>query len=135
MRTALNSCLGIAACAGVAVLLSKFLGDNADARLAAPAICLQVVIAATLYWGRMAGLVGAVAATVIFELLLFPPLGRFAVNDPTERAVLIFFQLAAIGIVLMSPGSSRAGSLLRTRPRHKPSGASIRQLIRQRDLR
>jgi|HubBroStandDraft_6_1064221.scaffolds.fasta_scaffold36984_3 K+-sensing histidine kinase KdpD len=135
MRTVLNSCLGISACAGVAVLLSMFLGDSTDARLVAPSICLQVVIAATLYWGRMAGLIGAVAATVIFELLLFPPLGRFAVSDPTERAVLISFQLAAIGVVLMSPRSPGSGSLLRTRPRHKPSGAFVRELIRQRDSR
>ncbi len=133
MRAALNSCLGIAACAGVAVLLSMFLGDKTDARLAAPAICLQVVIAATLYWGRMAGLIGAVAATVIFELVLFPPFGSFAVHDPTERAVLIFFQLVAIGVVLLSPPSSGVGRLLRTRPRHRLSGASIRQLKRQRD--
>lgn len=134
MRTTLKSCLGIAACAGVAALLSMSLGESTDARLAAPAICLQVVIAATLYWGRMAGLIGAVAATVIFDVLLFPPLGSFTVSDPTERTVLIFFQLAAVGVVLMSPRSS-AGSPLRTWPRHKPSISSIRQLIRQRDAR
>jgi K+-sensing histidine kinase KdpD len=135
MRIALNSGLGIAACAGAAVLLSMFLGSSTDARLAAPAICLQVVIAATLYWGRMAGLIGAVAATVIFQLLLFPPLGSLTIHDPTERTVLIFFQLVAIGVVLMSPRSSGFGRQLRTWMRHKLSGASLRQLIRQRDSR
>ena len=103
MHVALKSVFGIGACAGVAVLLSMFLDDSPDARLAAPAICLQVVIAATLYWGRLAGLIGSVIATLTFETLLFPPVGSFVVPDPTERTMLILFQLSAIGVVLLSP--------------------------------
>ena len=103
MRIPLNLCLGVGACAGVALLLSLFLYDSADARLAAPAICLQMVIAASLYWGRLAGLIGSVIATLTFQVLLFPPLGSFAVPDPTERAILILFQLSAIAVVLLSP--------------------------------
>lgn len=103
MHVARKSYLGIGACACVALLLSLFLYDSADARLAAPAICLQMVIAASLYWGRLAGFIGSVIATLTFETLLFPPVGSFVVPDPTERAVLILFQLSAIGVVLLSP--------------------------------
>jgi K+-sensing histidine kinase KdpD len=71
MRTKLKPLFGIVACAGTAVLLTIFLKDGADVRPAAPAICLQAVIFASVYWGRVSGVIGSIAASLTFDIFCF----------------------------------------------------------------
>jgi K+-sensing histidine kinase KdpD len=132
LRIALKSLLGVAFCAGTALLLSIFLNDSsADIRLAAPAICLQAVIVTSLYWGRLPGFVGAVTASLTFAIWLFPPIGSLAVHNPRDRMMLILFQLSALGVVWMSPRQSSRE--MRRRIRLKQAGASVYQLVKERD--
>jgi K+-sensing histidine kinase KdpD len=131
LRIALKSLLGIGLCTGTAVLLSIFLNDSsADIRLAAPAICLQAVIVTSLCWGRLPGLIGAVTASLTFAIWLFPPIGSIAVHDPTDRIMLILFQVSALGVVWMSPRHSPG----RMRKRFRGSRA-VHPLVKQRESR
>ncbi len=106
VRETLKSLAGIAACTVTAALLSLFLRDGATIRLAAPLICIQVVILTALCGGRWPALIGAVMAGFTFALLLYPPYGSLWVHDPGERIVLTIFQLIALGITQISPRSS-----------------------------
>lgn len=127
MRTNLKSLLGIAACVGTAVLLTVFLKDGADIRPAAPAICLQVVIFASVYWGRLSGIIGSITASLTFDIFLFPPIGSIAIRDPIELAMLTLFQLAALGVFLISPRNSCSELWVSFRRRPATLKASVRQ--------
>lgn len=94
---------GIAACAATAALLTTYLRDVGTIRLAAPAICLQVVIATALLAGRIPALIGALLADLMFALWLFPPYGTAWVSDPTERVVLTLFLIASLVITMILP--------------------------------
>jgi len=71
--------------------------------VAAPMICLQAVIVAALFWGRVPGFVGALAAGLTFAIWLFPPIGSLAIQNPADRIILLLFQLAGLGVVFLSP--------------------------------
>jgi K+-sensing histidine kinase KdpD len=116
MRINLKSLFGIAACVGTAVLLTIFLKDGGDVRPVAPAICLQAVIFASVYWGRLSGIIGSVTASLTFDIFLFPPIGSFVIQNPTERVMLTLFQLAALGVFLISPRNSCSDMWGRLRP-------------------
>jgi|SRR6516164_6922335 K+-sensing histidine kinase KdpD len=95
--------LGIGICVGVAVLLCRLLSDSADSRFIAPALALQAVIVAALSFGRISALIGSVAASLIFILFLFPPLGSMVIRDRVEMTMLLLFQAASIVIAVISP--------------------------------
>jgi K+-sensing histidine kinase KdpD len=133
MRTNLKSFFGITACVGTAVLLTIFLRDGEDVRPAAPAICLQAVIFASVYWGRLSGIIGSVSASLTFDIFLFPPIGSMAIRDPLERAMLMLFQLAALGVFLISPRNSCIEMGRRIRPRRGDLDASVRRFLKWRD--
>lgn len=110
MRSVLNSIVGIVACAGTAALLSVFLSDShGEIKLAGPIICLMAVIATSVLLGRLAGLFGSAAATLMLALFLFPPVGSFVVNDHSSRTVLLVTQFAAIFVVIVSPSAKSLG--------------------------
>lgn len=127
MRTSLKSIFGIAACAGTAVLLTICLKDGEDIRPAAPAICLQAVIFVSVYWGRFSGIIGSIAASLTFDIFLFPPIGSMAIHDPTERFMLTLFQLAALGVFLVSPRNSCSEMWVSIRPRPATLKTSVRR--------
>lgn len=80
--------------------------------MSAPIICLQTVILASLFWGRLSGLVGGLSASLTFAIWLFPPVGSLAIHDPVDRIMMAVFLLSAFIIVLLSPNrSSRVVSL------------------------
>ncbi len=111
-RNAFSAVLGAGFCAGVAALLCAFTNDGWEFRLSAPIICLQSIILASLFWGRLSGLAGGILAGLTFAIWLFPPVGRLAVDNPMDRMMLLFFGLGALVIVLLSPtGTSRSGPL------------------------
>jgi K+-sensing histidine kinase KdpD len=74
-------------------------------RMAAVLICLQAVIVVSLFWGRVPGIVGAFSAGMIFYVWLFPPVGTLVIEHPSDRLILLLFQLAGLGIVFLSPRS------------------------------
>lgn len=74
--------------------------------MSAPVICLQTVILASLFWGRLSGLAGGLFASLTFAIWLFPPIGSLAIHDPVDRIMLVIFLLSAFVIVLLSPHKS-----------------------------
>jgi K+-sensing histidine kinase KdpD len=127
MRTNLKLLFGIAACVGTAVLLTIFLKDGEDVRPAAPAICLQAVIFASVYWGRLSGIIGSITASLTFDIFLFPPIGSMAIHDPIERVMLTLFQLAALGVFFISPRNSCSEMWVSIRPRRTRLKTSVRR--------
>lgn len=105
MRFTLKTLAGIAVCAATAASLTLLLRDGANIRLAAPVICIQTVIIAAMFWGRLSALIGAVVAGLTFALWLFPPYGHLWITDPSERITLTLFELAALCVIVLAPPS------------------------------
>ncbi len=133
MRPSLKCSLGVAVCAATAVVLCVFLNDSADLRLVAPAVCLQVVIVASLHWGRLSGLVGAVLSGLIMGVFLFPPIGSLAIHDAMERLMLTGFVAGSLFVALIVPRDSRRELATRTRTLRAAAGVLFRPLKRLRD--
>lgn len=109
MRPAVKFIAGMAVCPAAAVFLTFYLRGGDTIKLAAPAICLQIVIVTALFLGRVPAMIGAVLAGFTFALLLYPPYGSLWIHDPTERIVITLFQLVALIVALVSPRKSRFG--------------------------
>jgi K+-sensing histidine kinase KdpD len=60
-------------------------------------------MASSFLWGRAAAILGAAAATLIFDLFLFPPVGHIYVSDPVERLALVLLAWSAVVAALMTP--------------------------------
>jgi K+-sensing histidine kinase KdpD len=103
VRVTLKNIAGTAVCAATALSLTLFLRDGTTIRLAAPVICIQVIIITALFSGRLSALIGAILAGVTFALLLYPPYGHLWIHDPAERITLTLFELAALCVVRLSP--------------------------------
>ena len=102
MRTMQKSLCGIVFCLCAALVLSFVLRDP-DTRLAAPILCTFAVMASSILWGRAAAILGAAAATLTFDLFLFPPIGHVYVSDPVERLALALLVWSALVACLMAP--------------------------------
>ena len=79
-------------------------------------IGLQAVIVASLLWGRLPGFVGAVSASLIFYIWLFPPIGTLVIQNSVDIIILLLFQLACLGIVFLSPRTPVRVTTLGGRP-------------------
>jgi K+-sensing histidine kinase KdpD len=101
----LKGSVGVGCCVLTAVLLSVYLKDAENIRFVAPVLCLQVVLLVSVKWGRAAGLIGSLLATLIFAIFLFPPVGSFAIHDPAEGTMLL---LLIAGTVCVSALVSRS---------------------------
>ena len=97
-----KSLRGIVFCMGAAAVLSLVMRDP-DTRLAAPILCTFAVIASAFLWGRAAAILGGAAATLTFDLFLFPPIGSIRVSDPAERLALALLAWSALVASLMTP--------------------------------
>lgn len=86
-------------------MLCALMNSGWEFRVAAPMICLQVVIVVSLFWGRIPGIVGALSAGMIFYVWLFPPVGTLVLENPSDGLILFLFQLAGFAIVLLSPSA------------------------------
>ena len=102
MHNKQKSLCGIVFCIGAAAVLSFVMRDP-DTRLAAPILCTFAVMASSFLWGRAAAILGAAAATLTFDLFLFPPIGSIRVSDPVERLALALLALSAVVASLMTP--------------------------------
>jgi K+-sensing histidine kinase KdpD len=103
MNAKLRPWVGIGICIAAATLLCVLLKNSADTRFVAPAVSLQAVILAALFFGGRSALIGSVATSLILMLFLFPPRGSVFIRDPLETAMLVLFQAASIVIAVMSP--------------------------------
>ena len=101
-RMKLKTLFATAFCAGGAAWLS-FVLRGSDDRLLAPTLFAVVVAAAGLLWGRASALLGGVASVLVFDLLLFPPIGSIRVSDPIERMSLVLLGWAAILLWVVIP--------------------------------
>ena len=107
MRPSLKPVIGVAICSSAALLLSQLLNEGKETRLAAPAMCLLVVIVTTIYLGRLAGILGAAAASCILAIFLYSPIGSLYVQEHAARIMLNLFLIGAVTVVLLVP--RRAG--------------------------
>lgn len=108
MRITLRSMAGIAVCTLAAVVLTVLLKDGGTMSLAAPVICIQVVIITALWLGRWPALIGAVIAGLMFKIWLYPPFDSLWIHDPAQRIVLTIFQLTAVAVAVISPRKARS---------------------------
>ena len=106
MSNALKPWLGASLCVSTALLLSAFLRDSANVRFVAPIICLQIVVLVSLLCGRLSGLIGALMSSLVFAFFLFPPVGHFAIRDPTELLMLLLFLLCTVCVFCLMPHRS-----------------------------
>jgi K+-sensing histidine kinase KdpD len=67
-------------------------------------------MASSFLWGRAAAIFGAAAATLTFDLFLFPPIGSIRVSDPVERLALALLAWSAVVASLMTPPNPTAAS-------------------------
>jgi len=72
-----------------------------ELKLAAPLICILAVLVTLELWGRLAAISGAVAASVIFDLLLFPPFGSIRVNAVEEQLALVVLLWAGLALTAL----------------------------------
>lgn len=94
--------LAVLACAGLAAFLSLFFRGY-GLRLAVPVMFLLVIITIAQLFHRLATVLVAIAACLIFALVLFEPYGSLAVRDASDRLVLTGFALCAFAAVFFSP--------------------------------
>ena len=140
----LRNLAGIAVCAATAALLTLLLRDGTAIRLAAPAVCIQVVIVTALFLGRTAAFMGAILAGITFALWLYPPYGHLWIHDPGERVMLTLFEVFALCVVRLAPprhsraalqhagsfqGLHNLGFNFRRRPRFKVLDAQHRDSV------
>jgi K+-sensing histidine kinase KdpD len=85
------------ACAAAAGVLSVFFKSSAS-RALLPLVCLVLIVVVAMRYGARAGIIGSVLATVVFAFSLFPPLGQFRIDDPTERANVVWMFLGGISL-------------------------------------
>ena len=130
VRITLRTLVGTLVCAATAGLLTLLLRDGATIRLAAPAICIQVVVVTALFLGRTAAFIGAILAGITFALWLYPPYGHLWIHDPGERIMLTLFEVFALCVALIAPPRpSRAAVYSRS---SSPGLHSLRLYVRRR---
>lgn len=120
---------GVAISSAAAVLLCLILDGGRETRLAAPAVCLLVVILTSIYLGRLAGIFGAVAASCILAIFLYSPVGTLYVEEHAARMMLNLFLIAAIGVAWLVPRRSSHEGERRAAPRKRMAPALKRDQV------
>jgi K+-sensing histidine kinase KdpD len=123
---------GVGICTVAALLLCFFLDEGRDLRLAAPAMCLLVVIVTSIYLGRLAGVFGAVAASCVLAVLLYSPFGTLYVEEHAARMMLNFLLIGAVGVALLVPRRPSRNGAARP-PRRRDGSRQIPPLLSRHD--
>jgi K+-sensing histidine kinase KdpD len=98
--------VGGAICAAAALLISLLATGHAWQRFV-PLFFLVVLIVIAGFFGTRAGILGTVAAALIFGIFLLSPLGRMQVANDTARVNLGWMLLIGIGFsFLFAPPTS-----------------------------
>ncbi|HEX6805045.1 MAG TPA: DUF4118 domain-containing protein [Terriglobales bacterium] len=114
------SLIGALCCATAAVCLTLLL-DETRIEPFLPLLFLIIIVALAVRFGNLAGILGTVAAALIFELYLFEPKWSFAIANPVSKRTLILMLI--VGIVLSdlfgayAPLGSKRSPVLRDRHR------------------
>ncbi len=131
MRANLRPVVGIAMCASAAMVLSVFLDGSRDTRLAAPPMCLLVVIVTTIYLGRMAGILGAAAASCVLAVFLYSPFGNLYVEEHAARTMLNLFLIGALAVALLVPPRNVPDTAAKRLPMRSSRPRSIPPLVKR----
>jgi hypothetical protein len=57
----------------------------------------------TIYFGRMAGILGAAAASIVLAVFLYSPMGSLYVEEHAARTMLNLFLMGAVAVVFLVP--------------------------------
>ncbi len=108
--TFIRPLLGVLLCAAAAAVSVALFGRRPGSAWL-PLVFLAVVFAIAVRVGALVGVVGTLAGILVFAYLLFPPLGRLAVEDAGARTNLGWMLLGGVVIsFLLAPGQQ---------PRHR----------------
>ena len=94
---------GVVLCGAAAVFLCLFMDQGRESRLAAPAMCLLVVIVTAIYLGRLAGIFGAATASCILAMFMYSPFGSLYVEEHAARMMLNLLLVGAVAVTLLVP--------------------------------
>ena len=101
VRAKVKPVIGVVVCTLAAVLLTMFLNGSREMRLAAPPMCLLVVIVTTIYFGRWAGILGAISASCVLAVFLYSPIGTLYVEERAARTMLNLFLIGALAVAFL----------------------------------
>src|SRR5215469_5224268 len=104
-------------CSALALALSLFFRDAAAKRVV-PAIFLLALVAVAYLFGRLASLLAAIAAVLIFAVFLFEPYGSLAVDKATDRVELLCFAVFALVMICFPPQTSTLRKLAQKQFKH-----------------
>ncbi len=100
----LRPLIGVLLCAGSAAASVALFGRRPSS-VWLPLLFLAVVFVVAVRFGALVGILGTVAGALVFAYLLFPPVGRLAVEDASARGNLGWMLLGGIVIsFLLAPG-------------------------------
>ncbi len=106
----LRPLVGVLLC-GAAAATSGVLFGRRPSSVWLPVVFLAVVFLVAVRFGAVVGVLGTLAGAAVFAYLLFPPIGRLAVEDAGARGSLAWMLLGGIVIsFLLAPGQQ---------PRHR----------------
>jgi len=88
---------GAVICTGAAAMMTAIFSDRSGREML-PLVFLAVITLVAVYFGVVAGVIGSLAAAVIFSIFLFPPLGSPIVNDISERANVGWMLLGGLAL-------------------------------------
>lgn len=97
MRGLSGRWVGVASCTLAAALLSLAF-SHTSLKTLLPFLFLAVIIAVAIRFGNVAGIVGTIAAALIFAIFLFQPTLSPLIENPEARDHLIWMLL--IGVIL-----------------------------------
>ncbi|HTP68090.1 MAG TPA: DUF4118 domain-containing protein [Dongiaceae bacterium] len=98
--------LAVLTCGGLATFLALFFRGY-GLRLAVPVMFVLVIITVAQLFNRLATILIAAGACLIFALVLFEPYGTLLVENAADRLALIGFAVCALAAILCSPKPAR----------------------------
>jgi integral membrane sensor domain MASE1 len=107
LRSSVTSAVGILICAWSAALMS-FIFHNRGGMVAVPLAFLVIVFLVSVRCGVASGILGCIAAALIFAMFLYPPLGSPQVASKDSRSNLGWLVLGGFTISYLL-GSSAGG--------------------------
>jgi len=122
---------GVAICSAAAVVLCLLLDQSKEARLAAPAMCLLVVIVTSIYLGRLAGILGAAVASCVLAVFLYSPYGTLYIEEHAARMMLNFFLVGAVVVTFLVPRRPDDGA---AKPHPGRASNKFAPILRRKDV-
>jgi integral membrane sensor domain MASE1 len=97
MRSWIRPAIGITLCVSIAAGLSAILEGSSLSRWL-PFITLAVIVFVASRFGAVAGVLGTIAAAIVFAGFLFAPKLSLRVDDSAQRSNLIWMVIAGIAL-------------------------------------